>query len=1095
LVSGVRQTPDIDLDTPAWIAWLHDPLNLSFRFQSPLGAFTARKEHRKRGGSYWSAYRRQAGKLTKHYLGKVAGLNLEQLESAAQILSSNGQKSQTQATRQPVSASPDQNVKQKSFAQRNRGIPRSPKLELVRTTLLERLLTATDTSLVVIVAPAGYGKTTLLTQFAHQAPRPVAWLTLTEDAADPTVLHREVVQTIHQVMPELKLLEDESLSSLSASPAKLAWELTRKLDLASQNLSLILDQTERLGTDAMRWIQTFIENVAEGHQLVLSGYELPKLPLEQYAAQGTVFFLGVEDLAFNVEETTQYLTLARNTLEPETIQQQLEGWAAGIALVVHGASMKLEPKGMVLSVLDKLPTRLRSNLCQAAVAEVWSAEKLEQLGVIFTKDWLRQVQRVGLPMTMLKTGVYRPHGLVLEVLEEELKTRPEVYKQLHLAAAREAEVIGDVLLVLKHLGLVGEYTQMSLIATKAARQYLDKGKFQLLCQIVESVPIEHRTLDLEAILGRTWIETGQINRGEELVQRLWSKNHHMNAFFSLCIVLFRRGNTKEVLSLIEEGERLVQQDTLENQMVFKRVRAIGFMYVGQYQAAKADFLKVLAWSEQNNRSPDIVTTVLQLNHCHVYLGEMHEAERTLERGLSIIDTEKLGGRRFICLNALADLYRITGRFDEALNLIKEALTPARIENDVVEVALLQTRGEIYEMRADFINATENFRSALVRAIAHKADTMAFLPRLQLSHGLRRIGQTQEAQTLLEQAIRLPIAEVPEMKVFLNLHHGIAAFLNKQFKYAQQFLDAIDPSASEPSDLARTLAYKAEVARVQGRLTKPKVAALIAQLDVLGSDAVLRIDAEPLAGLYLECQRRSWWAERFVPFTTALPIQNTSNQRVLKLTTLGTLTAFINNTQVKLPFAKAGELLIWLALNGAASREQIFDALWDGSTESRHLEYFKVAVRRLRYALAEASGEMWNPLPFEQGRYRLDERFEIVLDASILLKAPEHQEINALRQTLEMNQGLFLHKVNTEWVEILRERLIEVTLEGQLRCAELLEIEQPLEALKFYQAALNADPLSEDAYQGVMRLLDAIGDQKAIRRFEVSHKAHIARILN
>jgi LuxR family transcriptional regulator, maltose regulon positive regulatory protein len=1093
LVSGVRQTPDIDLDTPAWIAWLHDPLNLSFRFQSPLGAFTARKEHRKRGGSYWSAYRRQAGKLTKHYLGKVADLNLEQLESAAQILSSNGQKSQTQATQQPVSASPDQNVKQKSFAQRNRGIPRSPKLELVRTTLLERLLTATDTSLVVIVAPAGYGKTTLLTQFAHQAPRPVAWLTLTEDAADPTVLHREVVQTIHQVMPELKLLEDESLSSLSASPAKLAWELTRKLDLASQNLSLILDQTERLGTDAMRWIQTFIENVAEGHQLVLSGYELPKLPLEQYAAQGTVFFLGVEDLAFNVEETTQYLTLARNTLEPETIQQQLEGWAAGIALVVHGASMKLEPKGMVLSVLDKLPTRLRSNLCQAAVAEVWSAEKLEQLGVIFPKDWLRQVQRVGLPMTMLKAGVYRPHGLVLIVLEEELKQQPEEYKRLHLAATREAEVAGDVLLAIKHLGLVGEYEQMNLLATKAARRYREEGKFRLACQVAESVPVEYRTPDLEVILGRTWIESGQVQRGEELVRRLWVQHQHVKALSALCVALNQHGNHKEVLSLVEQG--LCQPCTEEDQMLLKDKKILALTILGCLAEAELELLLMLDWAERNDKRLFMITALQRLGRVYIQIGRLHEAEQVLKRGLIAASVDGIGTNGTGLMRVLADQYRITGRLNEAHDLIEEGLNLARIENYVNLPFLLQTRAELFEMSTDFKRAVEDFRDALTHALANGVEHQAFFIRLQLSHGLRRIGQTQEAQSLLEQSIRLPIAKAPELQVVLNQNRGIAAFLNKQFKEAQQFLNLIDPNLIEPTDVARTLAYKAEVARVQGRLTKPKVAALIAQLDVLGSDAVLRIDAEPLAGLYLECQRRSWWAERFVPFTTALPIQNTSNQRVLKLTTLGTLTAFINNTQVKLPFAKAGELLIWLALNGAASREQIFDALWDGSTESRHLEYFKVAVRRLRYALAEASGEMWNPLPFEQGRYRLDERFEIVLDASILLKAPEHQEINALRQTLEMNQGLFLHKVNTEWVEILRDRLIEVTLEGQLRCAELLEVEQPLEALKFYQAALNADPLSEDAYQGVMRLLDAIGDQKAIRRFEVSHKAHIARILN
>jgi LuxR family transcriptional regulator, maltose regulon positive regulatory protein len=696
-------------------------------------------------------------------------------------------------------------------------------------------------------------------------------------------------------------------------------------------------------------------------------------------------------------------------------------------------------------------------------------------------------------MTMLKAGVYRPHGLVLAVLEEELKTQPEEYKRLHLAAAREAEVAGDVLVAIKHFGLVGEYIPMSALATKAARRYRDEGKFRLVCQVAESVPMKHRTPDLDAILGRTWIESGQVTRGEEVVRRLWLQHQHVRALNALCVALNQRGNHKEVLSLVEQGLR--QSCTDEEQMLLKDKRIVALTLLGRFAEAEVDLLLMLDWAEQNDRRMFINTALQRLGRVYIQIGRLREAEQVLKRGLLVASGEGLGTTRSGLIRVLADQYRITGRLNEAHNLIEEGLTLARIENYVNLTMLLQTRGELFEMNADFAKAAEDFHDALKHALANSIDSVAFYIRLQLSHALRRIGQTLEAHNLLEQAIRSPLAEAPELQVCLNLYRGVASFFNKQFKEAQQFFESIDHQLSEITDFARVLAYQAEIARVQGKLTKAKVTALIEQLNVLGSDAVLRVDAEPLMGLYLECQRRGWWAERFAPFTTALPIQNTSNQRVLKLTTLGSLSASINNTPIKLPFAKAGELLIWLALHGASSREQIFDALWDGSNESRHLEYFKVAVRRLRYALTEASGELWNPLPFEHGRYRLDERFEIVLDANILLKSREHHEINALRQALEVNQGVFLPKVDTEWVVMLRERLIEITLESQLRCAELLEVEQPREALKLFQAALNAEPLSEEAYQGVTRLLGTLGDQKAIRRFETSHKAHVTRLLN
>src|SRR5918994_6422875 len=75
--------PEIAVASPSWIAWLTDPGTRSFSFQSPSGRYTARKEHRSRGGEYWVAYRKRGGKLYKTYLGKAEDLTLERLEDVA----------------------------------------------------------------------------------------------------------------------------------------------------------------------------------------------------------------------------------------------------------------------------------------------------------------------------------------------------------------------------------------------------------------------------------------------------------------------------------------------------------------------------------------------------------------------------------------------------------------------------------------------------------------------------------------------------------------------------------------------------------------------------------------------------------------------------------------------------------------------------------------------------------------------------------------------------------------------------------------------------------------------------------------------------
>src|SRR5215210_5001348 len=75
--------PEIEVDSASWAAWLTDPATRSFSFQSPSGRYTARKEHRTRGGEYWVAYRKRGGKLHKAYLGKAEDVTLARLNDVA----------------------------------------------------------------------------------------------------------------------------------------------------------------------------------------------------------------------------------------------------------------------------------------------------------------------------------------------------------------------------------------------------------------------------------------------------------------------------------------------------------------------------------------------------------------------------------------------------------------------------------------------------------------------------------------------------------------------------------------------------------------------------------------------------------------------------------------------------------------------------------------------------------------------------------------------------------------------------------------------------------------------------------------------------
>jgi len=93
LVDDQTARPTIQLDTPAWFAWLEEPTTVRFsyalfnRARGYIDGFmTVRKERRQRGTAYWSVYRRQGHRLRKLYIGSSAALTQTRLEQTAALL-------------------------------------------------------------------------------------------------------------------------------------------------------------------------------------------------------------------------------------------------------------------------------------------------------------------------------------------------------------------------------------------------------------------------------------------------------------------------------------------------------------------------------------------------------------------------------------------------------------------------------------------------------------------------------------------------------------------------------------------------------------------------------------------------------------------------------------------------------------------------------------------------------------------------------------------------------------------------------------------------------------------------------------------------
>ena len=200
----------IQVGSEAWYAWLDEPATRSFAFHSPQGTLTARREHRY-ATWYWYAYRSREGHLHKIYLGKSKELTLVRLHTAATLLSAEGATSTQPHGALPPLQSPAATPLSSATSLPSLHLlttkitvpPARPNM-MLRPRLTQRMNAAMRSPLTLIVAPAGWGKTTLLTawhvEVSHSA-WPLAWVSLDASDNDPLHFWTYVISTLHSLHP------------------------------------------------------------------------------------------------------------------------------------------------------------------------------------------------------------------------------------------------------------------------------------------------------------------------------------------------------------------------------------------------------------------------------------------------------------------------------------------------------------------------------------------------------------------------------------------------------------------------------------------------------------------------------------------------------------------------------------------------------------------------------------------------------------------------------------------------------------------------------------------------------------------------------
>lgn len=207
-----------------------------------------------------------------------------------------------------------------------------------RPHLIDRLNEGLPGKLTLISAPAGFGKTTLVSAWLDQLNLPAAWLSLDEEDNELARFLTYFIAALQTVQPEVGT---ELLALLQSSPLPPSHTLLTLLinDLAarSEKLILVLDDYHTLETDPIDQALTyFIEHLPPAMHLVLTSRIDPNLPLARLRARGQLNELRSSDLRFTPEETARFLAqmtgLSLTAAEVAALDRRTEGWIAGLQM-------------------------------------------------------------------------------------------------------------------------------------------------------------------------------------------------------------------------------------------------------------------------------------------------------------------------------------------------------------------------------------------------------------------------------------------------------------------------------------------------------------------------------------------------------------------------------------------------------------------------------------------------------------------------------------------------------------------------------------------------------------------------------------------
>jgi LuxR family maltose regulon positive regulatory protein len=548
--------------------------------------------------------------------------------------------------------------------------------------LLARIQHGGVRPLLLIVAPAGFGKTTLVSEWLQALPAgspgapafinpQVAWLSLDEDDNDPIRFLHYLIAALQTRQPSLGEVALSWLAAPQTPPLRaILTPLLNDLGALTTPLALVLDDYHLINAAPIHEaLAFFIDHLPPRFQLIITSRVDPPLPLARWRARNQLIEIRTADLRFTPDEAAVFLNqrhgLPLTSAEIATLATRTEGWIAGLQLAALSLQGRADPAALiqtfsgshryivdylVAEALQQQPPRVQTFLLQTAILNRLSAALCNALtGRSDGQTRLKQLEQANLFIVPLdeERHWYRYHQLFADALRtRQRELAADTLPTLHRRASHWYAEQGLISEAIHHALLAADFAAAVRLIEPVAQRMIAAGESLTLLRWLQSLPapLVQTNAPLAVASALAHLVAGHLDAIQPLLGHAEAAlqqadpstsqgvRNEFNAIHAL--ITIEQGTTPDALTLARQALAHLPAENLFLRGALAYSLGMAYRAGGETRAASHSFAEARAIGFQHNHWLTALIASYELAESLLEQGELRRAQAIHQEALA-----------------------------------------------------------------------------------------------------------------------------------------------------------------------------------------------------------------------------------------------------------------------------------------------------------------------------------------------------------------------------------------------------------------------------------------------------------------------------